>query len=278
MVESVASCRRLNSSKQPQAPQRAKPHIYKICIKLKTCLHLRANAGTFRHTWPHTSSQLNTNTKRPSNAPKALTHSVLPVPAGPKGLPPKPIFMACVIRFIRFDTSMDPVISTGCLSVITSPSALCSACMTLSNNSPALLYKGPRYCRLFSTMALNRSELLSESPRKPHGRSMNRESWEKYFSCISSSGDIVDARQAGQQYVEVYNYFVNNDDAFDGNRRLLLVTGLHMLVAMASKHGISHLLLVKQVMPSEKTGDGGRVIASYRNIASSPSGLRKPES
>ncbi|KAI9578641.1 hypothetical protein GQX74_009215 [Glossina fuscipes] len=185
MVESVASCRRLNSSKQPQAPQRAKP------------------VSTFRHTWPHTSSQLNTNTKRPSNAPKALTHSVLPVPAGPKGLPPKPIFMACVI----FD-QVQGVAEAACKcmphssSISTEPNATqdnhsCLNLSNFSNNAPALLYRGPRYCRLFSTMALNSSELLSERPRKPHGRSMNRESWEKYFSCISSSGDIVGARQTG---------------------------------------------------------------------------------
>lgn len=34
------------------------------------------------------SSQLNTSTNRPMREPSAFTLSVLPVPAGPKGLPP----------------------------------------------------------------------------------------------------------------------------------------------------------------------------------------------
>jgi hypothetical protein len=38
-----------------------------------------------------TSSQLKTRTCRPSREPSALTDSVLPVPAGPYGLPPSPI-------------------------------------------------------------------------------------------------------------------------------------------------------------------------------------------
>lgn len=43
-----------------------------------------------------TSSQLKTRTCRPNSAPSALTDSVLPVPAGPYGFPPRPIFMAWV--------------------------------------------------------------------------------------------------------------------------------------------------------------------------------------
>lgn len=44
----------------------------------------------------HTSSQLKTRTWRPNRPPRALTDSVLPVPAGPYGFPPSPIFMAWV--------------------------------------------------------------------------------------------------------------------------------------------------------------------------------------
>ena len=48
-----------------------------------------------------TSSQLNTNTWRPSRDPSALTDSVLPVPAGPYGLPPSPIRKAFIDHLRR---------------------------------------------------------------------------------------------------------------------------------------------------------------------------------
>lgn len=69
----------LNSSKHPQAPTWHKPiKIRPIAWKSKV------------------SSQLKTNTNRPSWAPKALTDSVLPVPAGPNGAPPILKCNACV--------------------------------------------------------------------------------------------------------------------------------------------------------------------------------------
>ena len=56
----------MNSSKQPQAPHFIKP-IKILPIDLKSI----------------PSSQLNTKTYLPKAYPKALTDSVLPVPAGP---------------------------------------------------------------------------------------------------------------------------------------------------------------------------------------------------
>eukprot|EP00972_Heterocapsa_arctica_P043315 6390367-Heterocapsa_arctica.AAC.1 len=59
------------SSTQPQAPQRTRP------------MKIRPMA------WKSMpSSQLKTSTCRPRQAPRAFSDSVLPVPAGPSGLPP----------------------------------------------------------------------------------------------------------------------------------------------------------------------------------------------
>ena len=62
-AESWSSLRRLNSSKQPHAPQRTRPMMMRP-IDLKSM----------------PSSQLKTSTCRPSVAPSILTDSVLPVP------------------------------------------------------------------------------------------------------------------------------------------------------------------------------------------------------
>ncbi len=70
-ADSTSSSRRLNSSKQPQAPHLTRP------TKMRP-MDLKSNS----------SSQLNTSTCRASACPSALTDSVLPVPAGPYGLPP----------------------------------------------------------------------------------------------------------------------------------------------------------------------------------------------
>lgn len=74
MADSYSSKRRLNSSKQPQAPHFTNP-INILPIDLKSM----------------PSSQLNTKTYLPNAYPKAFTDSVFPVPAGPYGLPPYPI-------------------------------------------------------------------------------------------------------------------------------------------------------------------------------------------
>ena len=79
IAESWSSLRRLNSSKQPHAPHLTSPQ------KMRPML------------WKSMpSSQLKTSTWRPNALPSALTLSVLPVPAGPYGLPPKPMCMPCV--------------------------------------------------------------------------------------------------------------------------------------------------------------------------------------
>lgn len=45
-----------------------------------------------------TSSQLKTKTNLPNIAPSAFTHSVFPVPAGPKGFPPHP---KCIAFYMK---------------------------------------------------------------------------------------------------------------------------------------------------------------------------------
>ena len=69
--ESWSGSSRLNSSKHPHAPHLTSP------TKMRPMLF---------ESMP--SSQLNTSTCRPKALPSALTDSVLPVPAGPYGLPP----------------------------------------------------------------------------------------------------------------------------------------------------------------------------------------------
>ena len=75
----TSSSSRLNSSKHPQAPHFSSP------VNIRP-IDLKSNS----------SSQLNTNTCRPSACPRAFTLSVFPVPAGPYGLPPYPRCMPCV--------------------------------------------------------------------------------------------------------------------------------------------------------------------------------------
>ena len=69
--DSWSGSSRLNSSKQPHAPHLTSPTKMRP-IDLESM----------------PSSQLKTSTCRPNALPSALTDSVLPVPAGPYGLPP----------------------------------------------------------------------------------------------------------------------------------------------------------------------------------------------
>ena len=63
---------RLNSSKHPQKPVWDKPEKIRAVVSMSIC-----------------SEQLLTITPNPKLRPKSLTVSVLPVPAGPAGAPPK---------------------------------------------------------------------------------------------------------------------------------------------------------------------------------------------
>ena len=78
-ADRMRSSSRLNSSKQPHAPTWHSPR------------KMRPMAWKSKD-----SSQLNTRQKRPSSDASIFTDSVLPVPAGPNGLPPRPIASACV--------------------------------------------------------------------------------------------------------------------------------------------------------------------------------------
>ena len=78
----------LNSSKQPQVP---------ICAMPKSSRPIDWKSKE--------SSQLNTNTILPRFWPSALTVSVLPVPAGPKGEPPHLWLSACAIATKQFSSS-----------------------------------------------------------------------------------------------------------------------------------------------------------------------------
>ena len=91
-ADSAPSSNRLNSSKQPHAPVLQRPRSNRPVAP-------RSKA----------SSQLKTTTCRPHKAPSARTDSVLPVPAGPTGLPPN--------LHLREDASVAKQRSVSCVLI-----------------------------------------------------------------------------------------------------------------------------------------------------------------